>query len=220
MDTFLSIILCIICIIFLILLLILFIPFRYQGNVQYEENFTGDVKVSFFLFCTTFCVHFQEKQLDVSGHIAWIFPYSLDLKKSNKKKQTNSESSDENGNKKFSLERLKNIISELKKSDAEIKELLVVLKKTVLCVLPKKIHGDVTFGFEDPSETGRILGYISMFYPIFMQHVTVTPNFNEKVLKGHLAFKGRIILVQIIWIVLPVLFSKSLRNTIRRLKNV
>lgn len=73
-------------------------------------------------------------------------------------------------------------------------ELLRLLKK----ILPKKLKGELHFGFEDPALTGEILGGISIFYPLFMDNVKIRPDFEETCLDGELYFKGRVQIASLI----------------------
>ena len=62
---------------------------------------------------------------------------------------------------------------------------------------PKKIQGDITFGFEDPSLTGRLLAWISMIYPWIGEHTDITPDFEHRTLSGDLSI--RLSLIHICW---------------------
>lgn len=55
---------------------------------------------------------------------------------------------------------------------------------------PKKIQGEITFGFEDPSLTGRLLAWISMIYPWIGEHTDITPDFEHRTLSGDLSIRG------------------------------
>lgn len=59
-------------------------------------------------------------------------------------------------------------------------------------LLPQKLNAQITFGFEDPYYTGKALGLIAALIPIYGDHIDITPDFENKILKGHLKIKGRI----------------------------
>ena len=59
-------------------------------------------------------------------------------------------------------------------------------------LLPQKLNAQITFGFEDPYHTGKVLGWAAALIPIYGDHIDITPDFENKILKGHLKIKGRI----------------------------
>lgn len=70
------------------------------------------------------------------------------------------------------------------------------LKKELFRILrllrPRKFTGAVRFGLEDPYDTGRILAVLSMLYPFYGEHIDIYPDFEYRILEGHLLIKGRI----------------------------
>ena len=91
------------------------------------------------------------------------------------------------------------------------------LKRLLGKLLPRKVRGEVRFGTGDPALTGQILGGISIFYPLFMDNVKVTPDFRETVLEGELYAKGRIRLFTVARIAWKLYRDKNIRFVYRRL---
>ena len=91
------------------------------------------------------------------------------------------------------------------------------LKRLLRRLLPRKVRGEVRFGTGDPALTGQILGGISIFYPLFMDNVKVTPDFQETVLEGELYAKGRIRLFTVARIAWKLYRDKNIRFVYRRL---
>ena len=60
----------------------------------------------------------------------------------------------------------------------------------VKLLLPQKLNAQITFGFENPYYTGRALGWIAVLVPIYGEHLDITPDFENKILKGHIKIKG------------------------------
>lgn len=84
-------------------------------------------------------------------------------------------------------------------------------------VLPRRLKGEVHFGTEDPALTGRILGALGIFYPLFMDNVKVNPDFEQAVLEGELFVKGRMraaVFVRTAW---KLFWDKNVRYVYRRL---
>lgn len=83
--------------------------------------------------------------------------------------------------------------------------------------LPRRVRGELHFGTEDPALTGEILGGISIFYPLFMDNVKVTPDFENSVLEGELFLKGRLRPVTVLRIGWRLYRDKNVRWMYRRL---
>lgn len=57
-------------------------------------------------------------------------------------------------------------------------------------LLPQKLNAKITFGFEDPYYTGKVLGWAAALIPIYGDHLDITPDFEKRTLKGNLRIKG------------------------------
>lgn len=82
-------------------------------------------------------------------------------------------------------------------------------------IRPKTVRADIHFGFDDPSVTGQILAAAGMFYPILGKNIVLRPDFEEAVLSGRIAVKGRItvfVLLRAAWI---LYFDKDIKRLIR-----
>ena len=84
-------------------------------------------------------------------------------------------------------------------------------------LLPGKIRGELRFGTEDPALTGRILGAVSIFYPLFMDNVKVEPDFCEPVLEGELFVKGGFRLIHGLRAAWKLFRDRNVRYVYRRL---
>lgn len=85
-------------------------------------------------------------------------------------------------------------------------------------IKPRKLQGQVIFGFDDPATTGKILGYISMFYPVYGKNISVIPDFENKVFESKLYFRGRIRAFTVLKIGVPIMLNKNLKRFLNRLK--
>ena len=68
--------------------------------------------------------------------------------------------------------------------------------------LPRKIIGNMTYGFDDPSITGQTLAALSVIAPFYKGKFKVVPMFNQKILEGDILMKGHVFgftLVRIAW---------------------
>ena len=84
---------------------------------------------------------------------------------------------------------------------------------------PKKIQGDITFGFEDPSLTGRLLAWISMIYPWIGEHTDITPDFEHRTLSGDLSIRGRLYVITPVVTALRLILSKAVRRSFKDIRN-
>ena len=84
---------------------------------------------------------------------------------------------------------------------------------------PKKIQGEITFGFEDPSLTGRLLAWISMIYPRIGEHTDITPDFEHRTLSGDLSIRGRLYVITPVVTAIRLILSKAVRRTFKDIRN-
>lgn len=98
-----------------------------------------------------------------------------------------------------------------KKIKEELIRLLHFLK-------PKYLSGCVHFGFEDPSLTGKTLAWLSMFYGMYGAHLTLEPDFQEKVLEGELHIRGKIRGIYFLIVAFHVWRSREVRTTYQHIR--
>ena len=84
---------------------------------------------------------------------------------------------------------------------------------------PKKIQGEITFGFEDPSLTGRLLAWISMIYPWIGEHTDITPDFEHRTLSGDLSIRGRLYVITPVVTAIRLILSKAVRRLFKDIRN-
>lgn len=87
-------------------------------------------------------------------------------------------------------------------------------------IIPTKVWGKVTFGFSDPSVTGRVLGLLGMSFPLHKNCVAVTPRFDgETILEGEICLKGRIYGIVLLKAAVVIYFNKNVKYAIKRAKH-
>lgn len=79
----------------------------------------------------------------------------------------------------------------------------------VKLLLPQKLNAKITFGFEDPYYTGKVLGWTAALIPIYGDHIDITPDFEKRILKGELKIKGRIRRYKILYLLWKVYKDKD-----------
>lgn len=76
---------------------------------------------------------------------------------------------------------------------ARLKALLFQEGKRTIChIRPRKIKGHIKIGTGDPYRTGQLLAVAGIFFPVYGEHITIEPYFEQKILEGNMSVKGRI----------------------------
>lgn len=106
----------------------------------------------------------------------------------------------------------------LKSEDVKwLKKMGISRTKAVIAhVKPRRIRGDIKFGFDNPANTGEVLGVLGIIYPILPRKLTIIPNFTEAILEGWLEARGRIYGVFFLIQTLQILFDGKTIPIIRK----
>lgn len=91
-------------------------------------------------------------------------------------------------------------------------------KKLLKRLAPNRASVNITFGFEDPSYTGYTLAGISLIYPVIGNYTSLTPDFDNKVLKGDVFVKEKIRLIYAVIFIWNMLIDRNVRMTYRHLR--
>lgn len=86
-------------------------------------------------------------------------------------------------------------------------------------ILPRKVRGKVTVGFEDPAMTGQLLAAAGVFYPLYRDNIQITPVFNRQVLEGDFLLKGRIFGAAFVWSAWKIYRNRDVRTTWQGFRN-
>lgn len=100
-----------------------------------------------------------------------------------------------------------------------IKLIKYQLKRLLKHIFPKKIHGNITFGVEDPYFMGQILSVAAFFYPLYGKQLLVTPIMNTKELNGEVSFRGRLQVGVLVYIALRIWMNKNIRTQFHNYRN-
>ena len=94
-----------------------------------------------------------------------------------------------------------------------------IIIKLLRHILPKKIRGDIEFGFERPDMTGRVLGYIAMTFGTFNinpKHIAIHPDFENQVFRGNIKMKGHFLFGKTIYLILRLYCNKEINEIIKK----
>ena len=97
----------------------------------------------------------------------------------------------------------------------------LLLRQTggVFChIRPRKLKLYLHFGFTDPSLTGKLLGYASVFYAYYYKTVDLVPEFQTDtlILEGNLYAKGRVRAGTLLCKGVRLLFNRGCRKMMKR----
>ncbi len=83
-------------------------------------------------------------------------------------------------------------------------------------IRPRRLSGTLTYGFEDPSLTGKSLAVISIFYPVLPKDLEITPVFDEQVFECDVTVKGRFFLIILLVYGLKIYFNDKVKTAMGR----
>lgn len=78
----------------------------------------------------------------------------------------------------------------------------------------RRFEGRLEFGFDDPAMMGRILGVLSLFYPLYGENFTITPVFDHTLFEGEIALKGHVRLIHILIAAIQLMMNKRIRGLV------
>lgn len=106
----------------------------------------------------------------------------------------------------------------------ENKKAFVLLKrsafKLIKHILPRRIWGRIHFGMDDPEKTGRILGGLAVFYPLYAKQLCIAPDFEKKVFEAELSMTGKIQAFTFLSTGIKIVLNKDLRRIVSELKHL
>ena len=99
--------------------------------------------------------------------------------------------------------------------------LRLVWKKAVRLgrhILPRKLKGYLSYGFSDPADTGYLLALLGALYPVYGDHVSVEPDFQQKKLEFSLQGSGRVYGIVVLVNGLQLFFDKNIQFILKNRK--
>ena len=106
-----------------------------------------------------------------------------------------------------------------------VKKLIGRLEKGLMKILrhliPDSLDVDAEIGQEDPYKDGQIAQYAVILHTLYPDHIDLRANFDEKVMKGKVSLRGKIIpgyiIVKLIGMAIVVLLNKDCRALIKKI---
>ena len=85
-------------------------------------------------------------------------------------------------------------------------------------ILPRKLKGYLSYGFSDPADTGYLLALLGALYPVYGDHVSVEPDFQQKKLEFSLQGSGRVYGIVVLVNGLQLFFDKNIQFILKNRK--
>lgn len=104
----------------------------------------------------------------------------------------------------------------------EVKNAFSLCRRQLMRLLrhaaPRKLSGDLTIGLEDPATTGQLYGLYCASGCLHRYRIAVTPDFEQKILKGTIRLRGHVRGIHLLILGLKLLFDKNIRYLIKELR--
>lgn len=108
----------------------------------------------------------------------------------------------------------------LEENKEGIHTVIITLFTMIKHFAPTKIIGRLQFGFDDPCQTGQVLGILSVIYVYYGGKVQMIPNFEQTILEGELLIKGRIRFATILFICIKLILNGKFQTLIKHVKQL
>lgn len=104
--------------------------------------------------------------------------------------------------------------------DDNNKRVIVFLKdiftRLLKRVRPKKIRADMIIGFEDPAHTGLLFGAIGILTVCWKGKYNITPDFEQKILKGRIIAAGYVRLVYMLYYLIKIILNEDIKRVMKK----
>lgn len=123
----------------------------------------------------------------------------------------------------FSFDRVSSIIKFVRADETRyaIRTAQKELGGLIRYLSPRKVKGQLVIGTGDPSSTGLLIGGLSLFPFVYQEGISVTPDFDEKILQAEGMIRGRIQVLYFVKLCIRLYRDRELRkmwNKIQKLK--
>ena len=89
------------------------------------------------------------------------------------------------------------------------------LKRILNSIKPRKLSGNINFGFDDPATCGKVLVFLSVLYPYLPRKLNINPDFENEIFEGNVLIKGRVILFVLLVAAWRIYFNKDIKRFVR-----
>jgi len=192
----------------ILIILVLFVPIFFYIQVSKYNDLVLCVKVN-WLFNAFYCYiekRGSQKPVAIVKILGLKIPIERERAKKKKKEKIKKE-------KKFDFRALLN--RPFLTKDFQF------IKKVLKHIVPQEFRVRLSYGFDNPANTGILCGFIALFSAYFSGYdICLNPIFDQEILEGELFLKGRLFCFVITYYILQLVLSKTFRKTIKEAKKI
>ncbi len=210
--------------VFALCVLLLILPVFYRADIRMQKQdkteFTVKGRGFILLGILAVTVSYPSKRPVIIRFLGIPFRIRINEKKTDSPKKKEQDKSKAPSQKVPVIDRIKSVLHILS-MDASKEAILrgrEKILKLLSHLLPDKLYGDVSFGMEDPSDTGEILGILCALRALFSWNLTLDPVFDKEYLDGKVTCKGKVIPVLLIMDALQIMTDRRIKGFVRRIQ--
>lgn len=94
------------------------------------------------------------------------------------------------------------------------------LKRLMIGLLPGIDRIFWHFGFNDPASTGKVLGMLSILYPLCEDRMVLQPEFDRQIMEGEIRLHGHVQLLTLAVFAIRSFLNKQFFSIIRQIKHI
>jgi hypothetical protein len=186
-----------------VIILILFVPIFFHLQVSKYNDLILWAKVN-WLFNAIYC-HIKKEGDQNLVIILKIFGLQIYLKEGRAKKKKKE--------KKYYFKALFN--------KPFLTKAFQFIKRVLKHIVPQEFRVRLSYGFDNPANTGILCGFIALFSAYFSGYdIFLNPIFDQEILEGELFLKGRLFCFVITYYILQLVLSKTFWKTIKEAKKI
>jgi hypothetical protein len=186
-----------------VIILILFVPIFFHLQVSKYNDLILWAKVN-WLFNAIYC-HIKKEGDQNLVIILKIFGLQIYLKEGRAKKKKKE--------KKYYFKALLN--------KPFLTKAFQFVKRVLKHIVPQEFRVRLSYGFDNPANTGILCGFIALFSAYFSGYdIFLNPIFDQEILEGELFLKGRLFCFVITYYILQLVLSKTFWKTIKEAKKI
>ena len=191
-----------------VIILILFVPIFFHLQVSKYNDLILCAKIN-WLFNAIYCYIKKEGDQNLVI-ILKIFGLQIHLKEGRAKKKKKKKIKKE---KKFDFRALLN--------KPFLAKVFQFIKKVLKHIVPQEFRVRLSYGFDNPANTGILCGFIALFSTYYSRYdIYLDPIFDQEILEGELFLKSRLFCFVITYYILQLVLSKTFRKTIKEAKKI
>jgi len=191
-----------------VIMLVFFVPIFFNVQVSKYNGLVLWVKVN-WLF-NAFCCYIEKKGSQKPVAIVRILGLKIPIERERAQKKKKEKIKKEN---KFDFKVLLN--------QPFLTKAFQFIKKVLKHILPQVFRVRLSYGFDNPANTGILCGIIALFSTYYSRYdIYLEPIFDQEILEGELFLKGRLFCFVITYYILQLVLSKTFRKTIKEAKKI